>query len=291
MQYRFLAYGLISLCVSFSSLANPIWKATKGDEHVYFGGTVHVLSEADFPLPDTFHAVYKEVDELVFETDMAAIQSPEFQQAAMQAFQYPNGKTLDQVLSKDTLNALRTYLSSRGMRVEPLLPFKPSYAFTTIMLLELHRMGFTAQGVDGYFFELGAKDNKRLSWLESPQEQLNFISSLGEDNPNQMVRYSLEEVDTLPTMVTNLVRHWRSGDEHALDKLTVEPVKTAFPEIHESLLVARNNRWIKHIEAMFNDDDVEFILVGVAHLVGEDSVLTLLKQRGYHIEKVSHNHK
>jgi hypothetical protein len=35
-----------------------------------------------------------------------------------------------------------------------------------------------------------------------------------------------------------------------------------------------------------NDSHKEFVLVGVAHLVGRDSVLALLKAQGYNIEKI-----
>ena len=34
---------------------------------------------------------------------------------------------------------------------------------------------------------------------------------------------------------------------------------------------------------MFGDDDLEFVLVGAGHLVGEDNVLTLLQEKGYRV--------
>jgi hypothetical protein len=35
-----------------------------------------------------------------------------------------------------------------------------------------------------------------------------------------------------------------------------------------------------------NDSHKEFVLVGVAHLAGKQSVLALLKAKGYQIEKI-----
>ena len=40
------------------------------------------------------------------------------------------------------------------------------------------------------------------------------------------------------------------------------------------------------IEAMFNDPDTEFVLVGAAHLVGADGLVELLRARGYDISKL-----
>jgi hypothetical protein len=37
---------------------------------------------------------------------------------------------------------------------------------------------------------------------------------------------------------------------------------------------------------MFGDNDREFVLVGAGHLVGDDSVIALLKAKGYKVEQM-----
>ena len=54
----------------------------------------------------------------------------------------------------------------------------------------------------------------------------------------------------------------------------------------EALLVQRNNAWMQIIEPMFRDDDTEFVLVGAAHLVGEDGLLSQLQAKGYTITQL-----
>lgn len=53
------------------------------------------------------------------------------------------------------------------------------------------------------------------------------------------------------------------------------------PNSYKLLISDRNNNWLPKVEAMFGNDKSEFILVGVAHLAGQDSLLTLLENRGY----------
>ena len=40
------------------------------------------------------------------------------------------------------------------------------------------------------------------------------------------------------------------------------------------------------IEAMFDDPEIEFALVGAAHLVGVDGIAELLRARGYAVSKL-----
>jgi uncharacterized protein YbaP (TraB family) len=58
---------------------------------------------------------------------------------------------------------------------------------------------------------------------------------------------------------------------------------TETPDLYESLLVNRNNNWMPKIEAMFDTDETEFVLVGVAHLVGEHGLTAMLQSKGYEI--------
>ena len=58
------------------------------------------------------------------------------------------------------------------------------------------------------------------------------------------------------------------------------------PNSYKQIITDRNNDWLPKVEAMFNNDKNEFVLVGVAHLAGQDSLLTLLEDKGYKVSLV-----
>jgi hypothetical protein len=66
--------------------------------------------------------------------------------------------------------------------------------------------------------------------------------------------------------------------------LAITPIEKDFPKVYQQLIVQRNMDWIPEIEQMLKTKQVEFILVGAAHLVGEDGILAQLAARGYTIE-------
>jgi hypothetical protein len=59
------------------------------------------------------------------------------------------------------------------------------------------------------------------------------------------------------------------------------------PDIYEALLVERNKAWLMKIEAMLQTPELEYVLVGALHLAGPDSLLSMLRQRGYSVSAYS----
>jgi hypothetical protein len=49
--------------------------------------------------------------------------------------------------------------------------------------------------------------------------------------------------------------------------------------------VDRNRRWLTQIETLIAQGDDAMVVVGAAHLVGQDGVIAMLKTRGYKLEQ------
>lgn len=286
----FFASILFVSLITFYSLgvaaASPVWKVSKGDQHIYLGGTIHLLAKSDYPLPPSFNEAYKKSAELVFETNLTAIESPDFLLKLNQLITYDNGKTLITELKPETYKALNDYFLNRGMDVKSFSGLTPTGIMLTISMMELQLMGLNpALGVEKHFSKKARQHNKRFGHLESPEEHLSFITKLGGENKDQLVMQTLNDLKTMNTGMEALKKAWREGDNLALEKLALNEMKK-YPETYQSLLVNRNHNWIPKIEAMLKDGDIELILVGALHLVGEDGVLNLLKDKGYILENI-----
>ena len=82
-----------------------------------------------------------------------------------------------------------------------------------------------------------------------------------------------------------MVASWRSGDTADLQRQFIAPMRV-YPEIYEALLVARNDNWIAAIEGLLDDTYDTMVIVGSAHLIGDDSVVELLTRRGHTVTRL-----
>jgi len=60
----------------------------------------------------------------------------------------------------------------------------------------------------------------------------------------------------------------------------------ADPQMYQRLLVDRNRNWLPKLEALFIRRGHAFVVVGAAHLVGPDGLLTMLRAKGYQVEQL-----
>ena len=270
-----------------SALADaPVWKVVKGDHHVYIGGTIHVLSKSDYPLPASFETAYNQSAKLIFETDTRKMQTPEFQAALMQKVVYSDGRNLKMVLNAATFQKLEKHLASRGIPISNFMNFKPGMVALTITIIELQRLGLMGTGVDEFFSLRALNDQKMVGQLETVDDQLELISSLGDGQENEIINHTLQETKKLPDLMQTMKTAWRKGDNTALENIILMPFKKDFPGVYDRVVVKRNIAWLPKIETLLQTKEVEFILVGALHLIGEDGVLAKLKKRGYTIQKL-----
>lgn len=280
-----LAWPLPSSMAQAQS-SSSVWLVSKGDNQLYMGGTLHLLSARDYPLPVPFDVAFAAADTLVFETDIGALDSAQVQARLQSMVMLPAGTTLQASLSAQTYEALRRYLAATGMDVRAFNQIKPAMVAMVISLLELQRLGLGEAGVDEHYYRQGLLAGKSIGWLESLDEHLAYVASMGEGYEDDFLRYTLDDMENVEPMVDSMVASWRSGDMAALDEHTVQPMREVFPAVYATLLVERNHNWLPQIERMLVTPEVELLLVGVAHLAGEDGVLQMLRHKGYRIEQL-----
>lgn len=285
------ALGLTVFIAAFLSASptlaqSSVWVASKGDQKVYLGGTVHLLRPTDFPLPAPFETAYQAADQLYFETDIASLNDFSVQAKMLQALTYPDEQSLKTVLDAESYQALTDHLATTGMPLQMLEKFKPGLLVSTLQVIEFQKLGFTPQGVDAYFNSRARGDGKPVGELEPVDAQIAFIADMGVGNESDFIRLSLEDLKDIDTSMDQMIAAWRTGDHAGLATLFVNDMKEEHPALYDSLLVQRNTAWMQIIETMFQDADTEFVLVGAAHLVGDDGLLKKLAAQGVTITQV-----
>ena len=282
---------LFSLSATFllsgvSLAETSVWRVSDGNNTVYLGGTVHLLRPSDYPLPEEYERAYQASSELYFETDISAMGDLSVQAQMLQQLTYSDGRNLKTVLSEDAFTALEDYTATIGMSLMMLEQFKPGLIISTLQVFEFQRIGFTPQGVDAFFNTRALGDAKDIGALETIEEQIGFLAAMGEGSESEFILLSLEDLENTNELMEEMITAWRNGDERALQKLFVDDMQQRAPELFDSLLRQRNLRWMPQIEALFEDPDTEFVLVGAAHLIGVEGLVQLLQSKGYEVSQL-----
>lgn len=89
---------------------------------------------------------------------------------------------------------------------------------------------------------------------------------MGKDNSDELIAYTLRDMEKAPKQMALLKNAWRKGDNFELKEVALTPWEKDFSELYNTLLVHRNNKWIPKIERMLKTKEVEFVLFGALQL-------------------------
>lgn len=288
MMQRLLCSTVLALAtmIACGAHAADVWKVSSAKGHVYVGGTFHLLTPNDYPLPPEYDVAYRNSQTLVLETDLEKLRDPQFSESIAGTLQYPAGKDIASTLKPETIRQIKNYLADNRVPFESVATLRPGILSVTLTMIELRRLNLTGTGVDEHFHLRATQDRKPIRWFESAEEQFNLLLHMGEGNEDELLIYTLKDMKNMPRLMSDMKKAWRNGDSKALAAISLDPYEDEFPALMNSLLDDRNARWMPTIESMINDAGTEYILVGALHLVGEQGLLSVLEKRGYRVEKV-----
>lgn len=262
------------------------WKVTGRDGTIYLLGSVHLLTREFYPLPGPLESAYKDADLLVEEVDMADMTGPGSQMAMLQKGMQPSSTPIEKILSPATLALLQKKATELSLPFDALKQFKPWMIALTIEAMQWQKAGFDPQyGLDMHFYEQAKKDNKPVQGLETVEYQIARFDEMSTELQDHLLAETLRELDTQRESMSKLIASWRSGDAAAVERIVLKDLQQEM-QLYQRLLVERNKNWMPKIEALLNRKGRALVVVGAAHLVGPDGLLTMLKNRGYTIEQL-----
>lgn len=294
-----LAAGFASLPAAPAQQTAPaperqgsVWKVSDADSTVYLAGSVHLLREEDHPIAATYDEAYADSAEVVFEVDMAEMLSPDGM-AKMQALgTYPADDSLDRHLKPETIEQIRQYLATHpsGAAYLPGLPrLRPGMIFLSISSLEAMRLKARPDlGLEIIYHQRATADGKPTRGLETLEYQMGLFNALTDAEIDALLAKTLADAAGMPEVLEKLITHWHAGDDEALDQLLNDEMDSADDggRFKKLLLTDRNRAWVPEIEKALKGSRNVFFLVGAGHLVGEEGVVALLREKGYTVEKV-----
>ncbi|MFO1406433.1 MAG: TraB/GumN family protein [Steroidobacteraceae bacterium] len=259
-----------------------LWEVRGPHATVWLLGSVHVLKPGEAPLPAAADRAYGAAQRLVMEIDVdAADADPLELAAAMQsAALLPRGQTLRDVLAPD-YDSIDRQAQAAGLDLAALEGYAPWLAALTVMDLELARRGYSPEyGIEQTLARRAARDGKPIEGLETAAEQFAMLASMPMPMQKRFLQMTLEESAGMDRELGELLDAWRSGDTDALARM-LEQESHEFPDLYRRLTTERNRTWVGTIDGMLQGREDCLVVVGALHLVGPESVVDLLRRRGY----------
>lgn len=281
----------LSLVVACAALAprplaatrSFLWKASKGQGVVYLVGSVHMLTADFYPLAAALETAFKDSDLLVEEADLSEMLSPSTQFSLLQRGMLPAGQTLDKVVSPATLALVNAHAGALGPggAVDAVKQFKPWFLAMTLEAMEWQKAGFDPQlGLDKHFYDRAQSEGKAVQGLETTEFQISLFDGMSAEQQDRFLAETLKDLNKDTATVGQLASAWKAGDVAGVERFVLQDLQSD-PQVYQRLLVGRNRTWLPKIEALFGRPHPAIVVVGAAHLVGPDGLVSLLKAKGY----------
>ena len=287
---RFLATFSIAVVLASGAVAqtrgrNFLWKVQSGTNVMYLAGSVHALTADVYPLNPAYQRAFDASGALVEEINLAEADPLSGGLGLLAKGMYQDGRTFNSAVSGETLAMVEQKLKDTPLAIDLIQPMKPWMVMLLITAFEAQKAGLDAAlGLDKYFFDKARAASKPVLALETAESQIDRFDKMPETLQEQMLRSTLTELDSQQNSVAAMINAWKTGDAAALEKMSLSSFD-GYRGAYSSLIVERNNNWVPQIEACMAKPQPCFVVVGAAHLIGPDGLLTLLKKKGYKIEQ------
>ena len=263
-----------------------VWKVSSDKGTVYLLGSIHMLTENDFPLPAAMTNAFAKSEVVVFEVDPDSLQSASVQMYILQNAMCGEGKTLRSELGDSVYALAAARAESLGVDLGPLAGFKPWFAALALTLAETQRLGFDPMlGVEMRFAKLAKDSGKTIESLETAQYQLGLFIDLSAGEQRDFLLHTLSQLSDIEGELTRIVAAWKAGSLEDLDR-TLNKSYEDFPSIYERLVGRRNRQWVERIDALLESGKIHAVIVGVGHMPGREGLVELLSKKGYTVEQM-----
>jgi len=263
-----------------------IWVAKDYDSTVYLFGTVHLLPDDLNWLKEDVKAAFSAAGTVYFEVDTGSQGQIQASVLTQTLGMRRDGSRLSDSLDSYQLKLLDAAAHNGNISLAALDNMKPWLASEFLTVAAATNAGFSPEiSADAALKSRAAREQKNVIYLETMEEQIRVSA----EQPNfvqlKILTEILEKFNVLGQDLTQIVSAWSVGSTDFLAREMVIKLKTTSPDFYKSLLTDRNKKWAKILTRYMEDSGTAFVAVGASHLLGEDSLINLLRDQGYEVSR------
>ncbi len=271
---------------------SPLLKET--GSQIYLFGSIHVGKAGFYPLAEEIENTYRSADYLVFEVDPNSLSDPSVLMSMQARGMLPSGQTLADVVSTEVLDEFRRVMGNMGLPVDNFMAMQPWFLTLMLSSLQMNSLGYLPEyGLESYFLAEKPAQTAILE-LESIQQQIGFLEAL---NAETYLAYTINTFESGNEEIENLVDAWLCADKAPLTEMLfadfegtdLTPAEQADLETLMGSLYTRRNIDMADKIAGYAEaqQGTYFVVIGSAHLLGEGSVVELLREKRFQVTPVS----
>lgn len=279
---------------TFAHAANDrafVWQVSSDTAIVYLVGSIHFADKSFYPLRPEIEKAFAGCNNLVVELNVNKVDADVYNSLLSKKGVYKDGKTIKDVLSEKTWLQLQKRLNLLSINYDAVKNYRPGVLVLTLSAMQAMQMGFDPLlGIDVHFLLEASQQEKNIVELETLEQQINLF--LNVPDGELLLQESLYSLDESESMMADMVRYWKQGDEAQMVKLLFEDAiedYPAFGEIYDRLFYERNRQMLSKINAMLNQKSAEkschFVVVGAGHLIGEKGIVNALKEKEHVVRR------
>lgn len=257
-----------------------VWIVTKDGKTTYLFGTVHGGVDAEHRIPLWVWDFFDHSATLLEEADLQKLDIAKWTVR-------PEGPTLHQELGDE-------YWAKLEAMITPVVAGFLDTQATAVAALRVSGYGGsvrdqTAIAMDGELRVRADGLGKKVEFLETGAAQ---SAMLGELFNLASLKRLLNQRDALKQLNAPFIDAYVDGDETRFAELARAQMRlqagddVSTGKLVNRLLLSRNRAWIPAIEQAHAAGGA-FVAVGALHLVGEGSVVELLRSRGFTVERAT----
>ena len=271
------------------------YKISDDDSEIYILGSIHVGRMNIYPLPMEITGAYGKCNTVMFEIDLRTTVDYDYEISRDETEALIGTETIERAIA--VIKEEYPSIMRRAKKMYPSVDMgniEQAGFFTLQGLLSLaadSKVSLIADcGIDRAFWGYALRDKKNIIGAESAKDQyeLTYFQLPGEAYKELLNKYI--DVENMSVQENALYEMWCNGDVNAIEQIELEPMRQAGENSWQHTLyerfLTRNQHMTDMIVQQLEKDESTFVVLGVAHMIGAEGIISRLEEMGYTVELI-----
>lgn len=263
-----------------------IWRVSDEDSTLYLYGTVHLLPSDLSWQRDDMREAFADAGTVFFEADHTGAPGLRAEALATREGLRRDGQRLTDTLDNYQANLLEAVANNGRIDLAALDAMQPWLATELITLSAARAAGLSSDlSADEALKSRADRMGKNVVYFETAEDQVRQVSELPEAVQIAVLTNAMERFDEMAPRLGEIAQRWAAGDIERLQALVSANPDDVLEGYLEAVLLDRNERWGDRLIRFLEGRGTGFAAIGAAHLLGENSLIDVLEDEGYDVQR------